>query len=812
MLLVRLLLAPYIGRESPFQSPFLLFLIAVMLSALYGGFGPGLLATILSALVADYFFLAPVGSIFYGDIGHHIQLILFVLEGSVITSLFVSRKRVEHRLWAAHQALEERVRERTRELSEANASLTEQVAERERIEEARYASNNILRAIIEGTTDAIYMKDLDGCYLTINSAGAAVLGKPFEEIIGQDDMELYSPDTARLLMECDRRIIASGRTQTFEVTATSAAGITRTYLLTEGVYTNPQGNVAGLIGISRDITERKQIEVELAEARDAALESARLKSEFLANMSHEIRTPMNGIIGLTGLLLNTELTPKQRQFAQDIQSSGDALLTIINDILDFSKIEAGKLKFESLDFDLHATLEGAIKSFTERAEDKGLELASLVYRDVPTKLRGDPLRVRQVLTNLIGNAVKFTKHGEVVLRVTKEYETGTHAIVRFVVSDTGIGISAAAQRRLFQAFTQADGSTTRKYGGTGLGLVISKQLVEYMDGEIGVESVEGRGSTFWFTAKFEKQFDELEPLKSISKEQHGYQPSQSSSVPTSQHTAERRRDLRILVAEDQLINQRVALHQLQELGYQADAVANGQEVLEALKKSAYDIILMDCQMPEMDGYETTAEIRQREGASKHIPIIALTAHASEEVRQKCLAAGMDDYVAKPVKSKTLEKVLEHWIARPVRPARAGAQNPSAQDSSPLERIVAPEVLASFREAQSEGETELMTELIQIYLRDTRPLLARLESAFEQGNAPVVQREAHGLKGTSAILGITRMAVLSGELENDVINGSLEEARSLMIELKQEFKCLDEAFGFERTERSPSENQDAPPVE
>ena len=432
-------------------------------------------------------------------------------------------------------------RRRMHETIASNRQLAREIIERLRAEEARHDAEQTYRQLLDAITDMVFCKDRQSRFVWGNKAYRDYYRKSHEQL--REIIASPCPDseyTPQALQE-DAHVFNTGTPLNIpEELLVRSDGIARSFHTVKAPIFNADGTVSMCVGVSRDSTERDRGQMELAQARDAALQSARLKSEFLANMSHEIRTPLNGMIGMTGNLLDTTLTVEQREFAETVRSSADALLNIINDILDFSKIEAGKLAIETIDFDLRTTIESVVELVAEYAQRKGLELASLIYHDVPTQLRGDPGRLRQVLTNLINNAIKFTAHGEVIGRTMKESETDTHSVVRVEVRDAGIGIPQGTQNRLFQAFSQADGSTTRKYGGTGLGLAISKQLVEFMGGTIGVESSPGCGSTSWFTLRLQKQ------------------PSTEESSLQLQATLDK---VRVLVVDDNATNRKILHYQ-----------------------------------------------------------------------------------------------------------------------------------------------------------------------------------------------------------------------------------------------------------
>jgi signal transduction histidine kinase/CheY-like chemotaxis protein len=436
-------------------------------------------------------------------------------------------------------------------------------------------------------------------------------------------------------------------------------------LVDELYASNDETRIANEV-LRKEIEIRARVEADLRDAKDLAESANRAKSQFLANMSHEIRTPMHGVLGMTELLLETSLSDRQLEFVRVIRSSGNNLLRIINDILDFSRIEAGKLEMETIDFDLRQVMKGVIELFSERAQAAGLELTLEVDARVPTRLRGDPERLRQVFSNLIGNAIKFTPRGKVEVRAQEVRTEADRVMLHIEVSDTGIGIEAAIQDRIFEPFRQADGSTTRRYGGTGLGLSICKQIVELQGGRIGVRSAPGSGSVFWFEIPFALQAPNPPAPQPARQEAPPPAALEAAAPPRGGP----RPAGRLLVAEDNQINQLMAQAMLAKLGWECDLVENGEEAINALRSKQYAGVLMDCQMPVMDGYEAARVIRvqeERAGQVRRLPIIALTAHAMEGDKEKCLQAGMDGYLSKPYSLESLEQALQRVFAPVARP-------------------------------------------------------------------------------------------------------------------------------------------------
>jgi two-component system sensor histidine kinase/response regulator len=656
-----------------------------------------------------------------------------------------------------------------------------------RLAAALTSSEVFLQSLVENLPVAIYRKDIEGRFIFANKRFCDSQQRLSAEVLGKTNFDIGPAPSAEEYQAIDRLLVETRQPFEMEEMWLDSKGEERWKRIIRFAVVDTNDQVVATQGMSWDVTTAKHAEQNMKLAKETAEEAARAKSEFLANMSHEIRTPMNGVIGMTELLLGSDLAAQEREFVETIRVSAETLLKIINDILDYSKIEAGKMTIEVLNFDLVKTIESTLDIVASSASSKGIDLVHCIPVGIPTRLRGDPGRLRQILTNLIGNAIKFTLKGEVVTGVEQESETATHIVLKFYVRDTGIGITTEAKSRLFEAFSQADGSTTRKYGGTGLGLAIARRLVDMMQGKIGVESQTGLGSTFWFTARLEKQavnaapaevpdqpavrvlvidhhatmreivcnqilgwkmqangaasgpeaiqklrlaalldvqmpgmkplalahtikadsliagvrlvavtslgqlyspeefkraaidaylvkpikqsrlFDCLVQTIIDSKGRGGdANPDPAAGSGDPSQAGRQPAKARILLAEDNHINQFIALGLLRKLGYRADTVANGLIALEALQSTHYDLILMDCQMPEMDGYDTARSIRKRELSADQvfhrspIHIIAITAHAMKGDREKCLAAGMDDYVSKPIRLQELRAALERW--------------------------------------------------------------------------------------------------------------------------------------------------------
>jgi PAS domain S-box-containing protein len=516
--------------------------------------------------------------------------------------------------------------------------------------------------------------------------------------------------------------------------------------------------------------ERRRHDAELARARDEALEASKMKSTFLANMSHEIRTPMNGVIGMTDLLLSSALTEEQRRWATTLRTSGRALLTVIDDVLDFSKVEAGKLELERVQFDLREVIDATTDILTEQARSKGLVLEAFIERRVPDKMWGDPGRLQQVLTNIMANAVKFTDRGSVTLRVSlAPHDTNE---MRVDVSDTGIGIEAEVIQRLFEPFSQADVSTTRRYGGTGLGLTISRQIVELMGGVIGATSTPGEGTTFYFTV----------PLGRAA-EGGGRGNRRATDGPDAPAHEVPSNGIRVLVVDDNQVNQTVAAEMLRRSGYEVEIAQDGREAVDATEREAFDAVLMDCQMPVMDGLEATRRIRSREAGDAHVPIIALTSSSMKGDRDDALAAGMDGFLAKPVTAEALTSTIARWTrdsprAAPVTPAPE--PEPEASETEPPD---APVLDASVFSALSvAGDAALGAELARLFTQESAGALAGLRAALAGEDGDDVARAAHGLKGSASTLGAIQVSALAAEMERAGRDERLADAARLLERL------------------------------
>ncbi|MFO7867206.1 MAG: response regulator [Candidatus Aminicenantes bacterium] len=790
--------------------------------------------------------------------------------------------------------------------------------------------------IISTMADSLILLDIEGKIITVNEALLDLSGYKEDELKGKSfEIFFREKDFRKTLLD---KAAKKETIRNYELNFTAKTGDDIRVLFSSSSIVNEAGAVAGIVCIIKDITELKQAEENLLRTMEK-LDEANVqlkasvkradqmafeaqaatiaKSQFLANMSHEIRTPMSGVIGMSELLLGTDLTKEQRHYAETTKSSAEALLSVINDILDFSKIEADKLELEELDFDLRETFEGVSGLLAPLARQKKLEIACRINHDVPTFLRGDPGRLRQILINLGNNAIKFTSQGEIVIEAKVESKTKERIKVRFEVRDTGIGIAQEKIDSLFAAFQQVDSSTTRRFGGTGLGLAISQRLAEIMGGEIGVESIEGRGSTFWFTADFGlqprlKQREGLPPvdlrnvrilivdaddanrqllaeqleswgvrhteaesaaeatrflraaraggdpfrimitemqmpetdgeslgkavkaapelrdthlvmmcslgkrgdakrLKAIGFSAFLTKPVKQSqlydrligilgvdaeaaksqeSAPVAHPAMDKahRSKVRILLAEDNLTNQEVALGILKKLGFSADVAANGREAVQALEKAPYDLVLMDIQMPEMNGIEATRAIRSGKTGvlNPKIPIIAMTAHAMKGDRELLIEAGMNDYISKPIAPQVLEETLEKWLGN------AGKQQPSDAASRGAAEEP-PENLPVFdRKAlmtRLMGDEDLSRKVIADFLEDMPKRILALKQHLDQGDAESAGFQAHAIKGAAATVGGMALSAVASSMEEAGKAGRLEEIVSLVPEMERQFALL-----------------------
>jgi len=619
-----------------------------------------------------------------------------------------------------------------------------------------------LQSILDNATSLIYVKDLEGKYLLINKQFKEVLNVTESEVIGKTDFHFTNPEQAKIFNETDEQVIRTCKPVELEEIIETPVG-KHTILITKFPLINAQNKVYGISGIATDISERVHQLKELKQAKKIAEDAKRLQEQFLANMSHEIRTPMNGIQGMTDLLLDTSLTEKQHDFAKTIKRSADNLVVIINDILDFSKIKAGKLTIEKIDFDLKEVIENITAVFSHRVKEKNLVFSVNVGEGIPSTLKGDPYRLNQILVNLIGNAIKFTHEGSVNVNIALQEKNDSGITLDFSISDTGIGIKNDMINEIFESFTQASVETSRKYGGSGLGLSITKQLLEMQKGKISVDSKINKGTTFYFSIPY------------------GYSKSNHQSISIGKKLKDYHGFLegkKFLVAEDNKVNQKVIENVLQKGGAIADIANNGLEAINFLKeKRDYDIIIMDLQMPEMDGYAATKYIRNVMNIS--IPIIAMTASALKGEKSKCIEMGMNDYLTKPFEFslfyERISNLLQHQELNEIIEEAKEPENSKLFDLSMLEEM---------------DDNEYLSEMLEIFLSMTPTELKEMEKQLKSGEFDNVYKTAHKLKSSTGLMKANKLFDDLVKIEETAMLKNRKELSLLIGNAKNSFFQLE----------------------
>ena len=617
------------------------------------------------------------------------------------------------------------------------------ITEKKRAADELQVQKDLLDTVINNVPASIFWKNLDLTYAGCNQALARQAGYDSPAaMVGKTDYDMaWEKEEADFFRDCDRKVMESGVPMlNIEEPQLQADGKQATLLTSKVPLTNTSGEIVGLLGVFTDITEQKQASVELLQAKELAESCSRSKSEFLANMSHEIRTPMNGIIGMTELVLDSELDLEQRECLEMANQSAKSLLTLLNDLLDYSKVEAGKMSLEQIDFDLGLVIQSILNPVRIEAQFKGLDFKVEIDSQLKRAFQGDPLRIKQVLTNLLANALKFTEYGTVHFMAKEISRDGNKSNVQFTVSDTGIGVPEDKLETIFESFSQADGSNTRKYGGSGLGLAICKELVGLMGGEIQIESTVDKGSSFQVTLPLQGS-DLITFEMPIDRDERELQQGTS---------------LNVLLAEDNPVNQQLAQRMLVKAGHRVTAANDGWEAIEALQQEDFDLVLMDIQMPNLDGLAATALIRAGEHEVKQptVPIVALTAHAMKGDRERFLAAGMDAYISKPINSVELFRIISQF-----------SSNSNPENESVANRYSTNDVLDYETALERLGnDKDLLDEALKIFWEDVPTLAKRLKNGLQASDCQLVQREAHSLKGAAAAIGAKRLRETALRLE------------------------------------------------